>query len=143
MPQTVFPCLTSRDITVTDPATKQRVTLDGVFGMNFLVASAHVTEGLMPDIGKLTEGPFDVPSSWTPDGKELLFTRGYTSLGGNTDVYAVSIDAPGKVRPVLATPADPAAHRDGLPRMLHAQLAASVGAHGLGHGASTFRSSSR
>ena len=58
------------------------------------------------DARRLTEGPFDVPSSWTPDGKELLFTRGYTSLGGNTDVYAVSIDAPGKVRPVLATPAD-------------------------------------
>ena len=55
---------------------------------------------------QLTSGPFDVPSSWTADGKELLFTRGYTSLGGNTDIYAVSIDQPDKVRPVVATPAD-------------------------------------
>jgi eukaryotic-like serine/threonine-protein kinase len=55
---------------------------------------------------RLTSGPFDVPSSWTPDGKELLFTRGYASLGGNTDVYAVSIDQPDKLRPILATPAD-------------------------------------
>jgi Tol biopolymer transport system component len=55
---------------------------------------------------QLTSGPFDVPSSWTPDGKELFFTRGYTSLGGNTDIYAVSIDQPDKPRPVVATPAD-------------------------------------
>jgi len=27
--------------------------------MNFLVASANVTEGLLPDIGKLTEGAFE------------------------------------------------------------------------------------
>ena len=55
---------------------------------------------------RLTTGPFDVPSSWTPDGKELLFTRGFTSLGGNTDIYAVSIDQPDKARAVAATPAD-------------------------------------
>ena len=47
------------DIIATDPTTKQQVTLDGVFGMNFLVASAKVTEGLLPDIGNLTEGPYD------------------------------------------------------------------------------------
>lgn len=47
------------DITVTDPKTKQTYTLDGVFGMNFLVASAAVTEGILPDIGKLSEGPYD------------------------------------------------------------------------------------
>src|SRR6185503_5202895 len=48
------------DITVEDPKTKQKRTLDGIFGMNFLVASAHVTEAaLMPDIGKLTAGPYD------------------------------------------------------------------------------------
>jgi eukaryotic-like serine/threonine-protein kinase len=55
---------------------------------------------------QLTSGPFDVPSSWTPDGKELVFTRGFTSLGGNTDIYAVSVDQPDRVRPVVATPAD-------------------------------------
>jgi predicted aspartyl protease len=48
------------DISVEDPKTKQKRTLDGVFGMNFLVASAQVTEAaLMPDIGKLTAGPYD------------------------------------------------------------------------------------
>jgi hypothetical protein len=48
------------DISVEDPKTTQKRTLDGVFGMNFLVASAHVTEAaLMPDIGKLTAGPYD------------------------------------------------------------------------------------
>jgi hypothetical protein len=46
------------DITVVDPKTQQTFTLDGVFGMNFLVASANVTGGLLPDIGNLTEGPF-------------------------------------------------------------------------------------
>ncbi len=45
------------DITVKDAKTE--LTLDGVFGMNFLVASARVDEGgLMPDIGQLTAGPF-------------------------------------------------------------------------------------
>jgi hypothetical protein len=48
------------DITVEDPKTHETMTLDGVFGMNFLVASAHLTEaGLMPDIEKLTKGPFE------------------------------------------------------------------------------------
>jgi hypothetical protein len=58
------------------------------------------------DVKRLTSGPFDVPSTWTADGKELLFTRGYTSLGGNTDVFAVSVDQPDTPRPVLATAAD-------------------------------------
>jgi hypothetical protein len=46
------------DITLKDQEGNS-VTLDGVFGMNFLVASAHVTEGLLPDITNLTEGPFE------------------------------------------------------------------------------------
>jgi eukaryotic-like serine/threonine-protein kinase len=58
------------------------------------------------DVKQLTEGPFDVPSTWTPDGKELLFTRGYSQLGGNTDIYALRIDRSDKPRPVLATDAD-------------------------------------
>ena len=47
------------DITVVNPTTKQTITLDGVFGMNFLVASAEVTGGLIPDLGKMVEGPYD------------------------------------------------------------------------------------
>ena len=58
------------------------------------------------DVKRLTAGPFDVPSAWTPDGKELLFTRGYTSIGGNTDIFAVSVDQPDTPRPVVATAAD-------------------------------------
>jgi hypothetical protein len=33
-------------------------TLDGVIGMNYLVASAEVTGGLLPDIGKIIDGPY-------------------------------------------------------------------------------------
>jgi eukaryotic-like serine/threonine-protein kinase len=60
----------------------------------------------MRSVRQLTAGPFDVPSSWTPDGKELIFTRGASSLGGNADIFAVAIDAPDKPRPVVATPAE-------------------------------------
>jgi hypothetical protein len=33
-------------------------TLDGVLGMNYFVASAEVSGGLIPDIGKIVDGPF-------------------------------------------------------------------------------------
>jgi hypothetical protein len=57
------------DITVTD-STGRQFTLDGVFGMNFLVASAMVDESsLIPDIGHLTPGAFrwivlNQPAGW-------------------------------------------------------------------------------
>jgi hypothetical protein len=49
------------DITVEDPQTKQHVTLDGVLGINYFVASAYVSEagGMLPDIGKMSAGPYD------------------------------------------------------------------------------------
>lgn len=48
------------DITVQDPDTQQQLTLDGIFGMNFLVASAFVSEGdPFPSIDRLTFGRFD------------------------------------------------------------------------------------
>ena len=47
------------DISVVDAKTGQKLTLDGVFGMNFLVASANITGGLIPDLGKMSEGAFD------------------------------------------------------------------------------------
>ena len=50
------------DITLKDPQTQQELTLDGIFGMNFLVASAFVSEGAegeFPFIGNLTYGRFD------------------------------------------------------------------------------------
>jgi len=55
------------------------------------------------DVTELTMGPYDVPSSWTPDGKELAFTRGSASIGGSVDIYVVSIDQPNSPRAVLAT----------------------------------------
>jgi eukaryotic-like serine/threonine-protein kinase len=63
------------------------------------------TDANARNVVDLTMGPFDVPSSWTPDGKTLLFTRGFSATGGNTDIYAVSVDAPNKVQAVVATPA--------------------------------------
>jgi hypothetical protein len=45
------------DISVSD-ADGKSFTLDGVLGMNYLVASAEVTGGLLPDIGKIVNGPF-------------------------------------------------------------------------------------
>jgi hypothetical protein len=48
------------DITVEDPKTKEQITLDGVLGMNYFVASANVkgAGGLLPDINNLTAGPY-------------------------------------------------------------------------------------
>jgi len=45
------------DITVADSNGKA-FTLDGVFGMNYLVASAEITGGLLPDVGKIVDGPW-------------------------------------------------------------------------------------
>ncbi|HVT88517.1 MAG TPA: pepsin/retropepsin-like aspartic protease family protein [Tepidisphaeraceae bacterium] len=53
---TKIPLLVS-DITVVDQEGKT-FTLDGVFGMNNLVASAEITGGLLPDVGKIVDGPF-------------------------------------------------------------------------------------
>ena len=56
----------------------------------------------------VTPGPLDIPSSWTPDGKTLAFTRGLSATGGNTDIYVVSVDQPGDARPLIATMASEA-----------------------------------
>ena len=48
-----------KDVTVKDEATGETFTLDGVFGMNYLVASASVTGGLNAGIGDIHDGPFD------------------------------------------------------------------------------------
>lgn len=52
------PVLVSDITTVTDPSTGQKITLDGVFGMNYLVASCAITSGIVPDIGNTVAGPF-------------------------------------------------------------------------------------
>jgi serine/threonine-protein kinase len=59
----------------------------------------------MREVKQVTPGPFDVPSSWTRDAKELAFTRGFTATGGNTDIYVVSVDDPKSLRPLVATDA--------------------------------------
>jgi len=67
----------------------------------------YLTSANSRDVTLLTPGPFDVPSTWTPDGKQLLFTRGFNVTGGTTDIYAVSVDDPKKEpHPVVATMAD-------------------------------------
>lgn len=57
------------------------------------------------DVVQITQGPQDVPSSWTPDGKELAFTRGFAATGGNTDIFVVSVDRPKEEKALLATSA--------------------------------------
>jgi hypothetical protein len=48
------------DITVADAVTGETYTLDGIFGMNFLVASAYFEDAFpIPIIGDLTENAFD------------------------------------------------------------------------------------
>ena len=49
------------DVTVTDATTKASYTLDGAFGINYLVASADITTGglLGADLGDMHEGAFD------------------------------------------------------------------------------------
>jgi serine/threonine protein kinase len=113
-----------KDIWVFDSArgTEDRITYEGqnafpIFstsGTHFAFRSDRagpqqifLSDGVnLRDVKRLTAGPFDVPSSWTADGKELLFTRGYTSVGGNTDIFAVAVDRPDMPWPVLATAAD-------------------------------------
>jgi hypothetical protein len=48
------------DITVQDPVTNQQLTLDGIFGMSYLVASAFISEGPGgPVFGDLATGNFE------------------------------------------------------------------------------------
>lgn len=48
------------DITVKNPTTNATLTLDGIFGMNNLVASVFITESsLFPDLSDITPGAFD------------------------------------------------------------------------------------
>jgi aspartyl protease len=84
------------DITVVDPATQETITLDGVLGMNFFVASANVDMaggGLMPDIKNLTVGAyqsivFDEPAA-TLGLKlkpEFLNAPGAPKRGGSIEI---------------------------------------------------------
>jgi hypothetical protein len=64
-----------------------------------------LTEGLNSRLASaLTPGPLDTPGSWTPDGRELAFGRGFP-LGGsaNSDILVVSVDRPQDARPLLNT----------------------------------------
>ena len=66
----------------------------------------YISKGIgSREVTELTAGQFDVPSSWTPDGKELAFTRGSASVGGNSDIYVVAVDQPRQARAVVATEA--------------------------------------
>lgn len=47
------------DITVQDPVTGQTLTLDGIFGMNFLVSSAELTGDILNPVGALSPGNFN------------------------------------------------------------------------------------
>lgn len=47
------------DITVQDPVTGATLTLDGIFGMNFLLSSAELTGDIFNPIGALSPGNFN------------------------------------------------------------------------------------
>jgi autotransporter-associated beta strand protein len=64
------------DITVQDPNTQQTLTLDGIFGMNFLVASIFISEGFPPVFGEPTEGFFDWLVFDEPAGRLGLSLKG-------------------------------------------------------------------
>lgn len=71
------------DITVKDPLTSQTLTLDGIFGMNYLVASAYITEGGiggLPDISNLTANHFDWITFDQPNGIIGLQVPGATTI---------------------------------------------------------------
>jgi hypothetical protein len=58
-----------QDIAVQDPLSGQQLTLDGVFGMNFMVASGLlVINGLDFDILKASAGPFSWVTFDEPNG---------------------------------------------------------------------------
>ena len=52
----------------------------------------------------LTSGPLDYAGSFTPDGKEFVFSHGEPGTNSATyDIHVVSIDDPGRTRPLLNT----------------------------------------
>jgi hypothetical protein len=53
------------DVNVLDPLTLQSLTLDGVFGMNFMVASLGVNG---QDLGDIATGPFNWVTFDEPNG---------------------------------------------------------------------------
>lgn len=85
------------DVSVQDPVTQQTLTLDGDFGMNFLVASADISTGFPTDI---TAGAFDWEVFDQPNGLLGLQVPGAASVfslsfaTGNNSVY-VKRDADG------------------------------------------------
>jgi hypothetical protein len=82
------------DITVEDPKSHQRVTLDGVLGMNFFVATANIKQaGLLPDINQLTVGAYEAIVFDQPAGMlglklkpEVLKSAGAASGRGTIEV---------------------------------------------------------
>jgi hypothetical protein len=66
------------DIALKDPDSSQTLTLDGIFGMNFLVATAYLSEGGaggFPVIDLLTPGAFDYAVFDEPNGTLKLRPR--------------------------------------------------------------------
>ncbi|RME33791.1 MAG: hypothetical protein D6786_06770 [Gammaproteobacteria bacterium] len=47
------------DITLLDPVTSDQLTLDGILGMNLLVASVFLNPGPLPSFGAMNEGAFN------------------------------------------------------------------------------------
>ncbi len=108
------------DVTVADATTGQTLTLDGVFGMNNLVASAMISmsaDSLMPDIGALNKTPFDwvvfdpqskllsveIPGLPTPPSASLAAVPAITT--GGTTAVRLTVTYSG-VNPITAASID-------------------------------------
>ena len=114
------------DITVKDPITAQTLTLDGVLGMNMLVASAFVTEAFPPSIGDLTPGSFDWLVFDEPAGvlgldvKDSLLSIVLGDLDGNGVLTNFDIAA------FELALTNPAAHRAAYPGVTDVALRGDV-----------------
>ncbi|HEX2971037.1 MAG TPA: autotransporter-associated beta strand repeat-containing protein [Tepidisphaeraceae bacterium] len=76
------------DVTVMDPNTQQELTLDGIFGMNFLVASIFMSEGGdFPVFGDMTFGQFNWMVFDQPNGVLGLDLKAGSSEPGTLTWY--------------------------------------------------------
>jgi hypothetical protein len=97
------------DITVADPDTGQELTLDGIFGMNSLVASAFIDENdPFPFPTDITSGPYDWITFDEPNGVLGLNVPDYVPSPGPVDiegVQPVALDQP-RINALLRWTAD-------------------------------------
>ncbi len=63
----------------------------------------HQKELGSQDTPQLTSSPADIPSSWSPDGRQLAFVRASGTDDDSSDMYLFFPDKPKEVKPLLQT----------------------------------------